>query len=250
MNGCCYTKTEESEERLMAEIYYADDEQDIRESVSAFLRAQGHEVTAYDNGDSLLAAFRERPADLVILDIMMPGTDGIGILTKIREFSTVPVILLTAKDTDSDYLAGISMGSDDYLTKPFNPMILAAKVTALLRRVRYGQEDEKKAQVEKEEIKCGNVRFDAKRHGVLVNEQELKLTPTELKFLTFMMRHFGEAVSKETLLNEIWGMDSEVQSRVADETNRRLRRKMTAAGADVYIQTVWGYGFKLTEIPE
>lgn len=108
-------------------LYYADYEKEIRESVSSFFTSQGYLVTSFPDGDSLLNAFRRQPADLAILDIMMPGTDGIGILTKLRSFSTVPVILLTAKDTDSDYLAGIAMGSDDYLTKPFNPMILAAK---------------------------------------------------------------------------------------------------------------------------
>ena len=119
----------------MAAIYYADDEQDIRELVSAWLKSDGHEVTAFETGDALLTAFRERPCDLVILDIMMPGTDGIGILTALRRESRVPVILLTAKDTDSDYYTGLTLGSDDYITKPFKPMLLSARVKALLRRV-------------------------------------------------------------------------------------------------------------------
>lgn len=121
----------------MATIYYADDEQEIREIVSAFLRNDGHEVVTFENGDLLLAAFQKSPCDLVLLDIMMPGTDGIGVLTALRSISTVPVILLTAKDTDSDYYTGLSLGSDDYITKPFKPMILSAKVHALLRRVQY-----------------------------------------------------------------------------------------------------------------
>ena len=121
----------------MAAIYYADDEENIREVVGSFLANEGHEVRTFENGDLLFEAFEKQECDLVILDIMMPGTDGIGILQKIRKISNVPVILLTAKDTDMDYYNGLALGSDDYLTKPFKPLILSAKINALLRRSRY-----------------------------------------------------------------------------------------------------------------
>lgn len=229
----------------MAAIYYADDEQEIREIVSAFLRNDGHEVTAFENGDLLLAAFREKPCDLVLLDIMMPGTDGIGVLTALRAISTVPVILLTAKDTDSDYYNGLSLGSDDYIAKPFKPMILSAKVHALLRRVQY--ENQGGMEPGTADLHCGNLHYDSRKREFSVSGAPLHLTPTEIKFLTYMMQHFDESVSKNRLLDVVWDIDTEIESRVADETNRRLRKKMTAAGADVYVQTVWGYGFKLTK---
>ncbi len=229
----------------MATIYYADDEQEIREIVSAFLRNDGHAVAAFENGDLLLAAFREKPCDLVLLDIMMPGTDGIGVLTALRAISTVPVILLTAKDTDSDYYNGLSLGSDDYITKPFKPIILSAKVHALLRRVQY--ESQAKAGQDTADLCCGNLRFDSRRREFSVAGMPLRLTPTEIKFLAYMMGHFEENVSKGDLMDAVWDMDTEIESRAADETNRRLRKKLTAAGADVYVQTVWGYGFKLTK---
>lgn len=229
----------------MATIYYADDEQEIREIVSAFLQNDGHEVAAFENGDLLLAAFREKPCDLVLLDIMMPGTDGIGVLTTLRAISTVPVILLTAKDTDSDYYNGLSLGSDDYITKPFKPMILSAKVHALLRRVQYGSQP--KAGQDTADLCCGNLRFDSRKREFSVAGTPLRLTPTEIKFLAYMMGRFEENVSKGDLMDAVWDMDTEIESRAADETNRRLRKKLTAAGADVYVQTVWGYGFKLTK---
>lgn len=230
----------------MAKIFYADDEEGIRNAVGSFLMNEGHEVHTFENGDLLFAAFQEEGCDLVLLDIMMPGTDGIGILKKIRQISKVPVILLTAKDTDIDYYNGLALGSDDYLAKPFNPLILSARINALLRRVSY----EKSSQTpvgDSARLVCGNVVFSSAQHEITVAGKPLSLTPTEMKFLVFMMRHFREAVRKDLILDEIWGMTSEIESRVADETNRRLRKKMTAAGADVYVQTVWGYGFKLTE---
>ena len=229
----------------MARIFFADDEDEIRNIVSAFLVNEGHDVQAFETGDKLYEEFLKSGCDLVILDIMMPGTDGIGILRKIRQSSNVPVIMLTAKDTDVDYYNGLSMGSDDYIAKPFKPIILSAKINALLRRVRLDSKE--KPREEKEELACGNVVYKASRHEALVNGRPLQLTPTELKYLIFMMEHFEEAVKKDVVLDEIWGMSSELESRVADETNRRLRKKMTGAGADVYVQTVWGYGFKLTK---
>lgn len=229
----------------MATIYYADDEQEIREIVSAFLRNDGHEVATFVNGDLLLAAFRQKPCDLVLLDIMMPGTDGIGVLTALRAISTVPVILLTAKDTDSDYYNGLSLGSDDYITKPFKPMILSAKVHALLRRVQYG--NKAKAEQDTTDLRCGNLCYNGRKREFSVAGTPLRLTPTEMKFLAYMMGRFEENVSKADLMDAIWDMDTEIESRAADETNRRLRKKLTTAGADVYVQTVWGYGFKLTK---
>ena len=230
----------------MAKIYYADDEEEIREVVGSFLRNEGHEVKTFETGDQLYDYFEKEPADLVILDIMMPGTDGIGILQKIRKSSNVPVILLTARDTDMDLYNGLALGSDDYLVKPFKPLVLSARINALLRRVRFDNSEKK--QETGEDLQCGNVCYSQKRHEVTVNGNPISLTPTEMKFLEYMMQHFEEAVSKDTILNAIWGMSSEIESRVADETSRRLRKKLTAAGADVYIQTVWGYGFKLTRM--
>ncbi|HCT92811.1 MAG TPA: DNA-binding response regulator [Lachnospiraceae bacterium] len=162
----------------------------------------------------------------------------------LRAISKVPVILLTAKDTDSDYYKGLSLGSDDYITKPFKPIILSAKIHALLRRIQY--EKTASAPLPGKDLVCGNLRYSGRRHEYRVESKVLRLTPTEMKFLQFMMEHFEEAVSKSTVLDMVWDMDSDLESRVADETNRRLCRKLTEAGADVYVQTVWGYGFKLT----
>lgn len=232
----------------MAKIYLADDEKDIREILSAFLRSDGHDVSTFESGDMLIDEFIKSPCDLVLLDIMMPGSDGICILTELRKISKVPIILVTAKDDDSDYYSGLTLGSDDYIIKPFKPMILSAKVKALLRRVEF--ENEIVERDITDEISCGNLFYSGKKYEASVNGNCINLTPTEMKFLIYMMKHFGQAVNKNKILEAVWDINYEIETRVADETNRRIRKKLTKAGADVYIQTVWGYGFKMTKKDE
>lgn len=255
----------------MALIYFADDEGDVHSIVAGFLREMGHEVEAFAGCEELLEAFRTRVPDLVVLDIMMPGMSGIEALRRIRATSTVPVIMLTAKDRDEDYYAGLSLGADDYLTKPFRPLVLAGKVQALLRRVSFdgrgrpdasgGRAYGEGAVAEKtvggaspEEVvptlRCGNLVYDERAHGCTVNGRDVSLTPTELRFLLLFMRRFGDAITKEEILREIWGFTEAVETRVVDETNRRVRKKLAVVGSNVYIQTIWGYGLRLTESGE
>lgn len=233
----------------MARIYAADDEKDIRDIIEMFLANEGYEVVTFSSGDALYEAFEQQSCDLVLLDIMMPGTDGLTICNKLRRISSVPIILLTAKDTDSDYIAGLTLGSDDYMTKPFRPTILIAKIKALLRRVEL--ELSKQPHQIKEEsagsLACGDLSYNKKAHALRCNNQEVKLTATELRFLLYLMERQDEAVSKDEILDKIWGYTAEVETRVADETNRRLRKKLTQAGSRMYVQTVWGYGFKFTD---
>lgn len=292
----------------MARIYFADDEDDVRSVVTDFLRGAGYEVEPFSCCEELLDAFRVRVPDLVILDIMMPGMSGIEALRQMRARSTVPVIMLTAKDGDEDYYTGLSLGADDYLTKPFRPLVLAGKVQALLRRVAFDEREKAavagdsmpKGEVQPEGkmlvggegdgsetacggavsakgaasgvpgtlgdlsasiseaametppliLRCGNLVYDEKARACAVNGRDVPLTPTELRFLRYCMERFGEAVKKEDLLREIWGFDGAVETRVVDETNRRVRKKLAAAGSSVYIQTIWGYGLKLVESQE
>jgi len=226
----------------MASIYLADDEKEIRDVIRVFLENDGHTVITFGTGDELLEAFRHKPCDLILLDIMMPGSDGISILATLRNISKVPVILITAKNSDGDLLSGLALGSDDYIAKPFNPMILSAKVNALLRRIQF---EKANAPTINAELAYGNLRYSAKRHEMSVGGQTVCMTPTEMRFLLYMMERPGDAVSREELLGAIWGVDCELETRVADETSRRIRKKLVHAEADVVIQTIWGYGFRL-----
>ena len=222
-------------------IYLADDEKSIRELLHSFLASDGYTVRSFESGDALLEAFRQEPAELVILDIMMPGTDGLTVCRELRSVSDIPIILLTAKDSELDYVMGISQGSDDYLTKPFRPTILLMKVKALLRRVEM---DRGKTAAE-DELHYGDIRYSATENVIFYGAAPVSLTQTELRLLSYMMKRPEKAYSREELLSAVWGFDSEVETRVTDETLRRIRKKLTQAGSTVSVSTIWGFGYKL-----
>ena len=222
-------------------IYLADDEKSIRELLHSFLASDGYTVRSFENGDALLDAFRQEPAELVILDIMMPGTDGLAVCRELRTVSDIPIILLTAKDSELDYVMGISQGSDDYLTKPFRPTILLMKVKALLRRVEM---DRGKTAAE-DELHYGDIRYSATENAIFYGTVPVSLTQTELRLLSYMMKQPEKAYSREELLSAVWGFDSEVETRVTDETLRRIRKKLLQAGSTVSVSTIWGFGYKL-----
>ena len=222
-------------------IYLADDEKSIRELLHSFLASDGYTVRSFESGDALLEAFRQKPAELVILDIMMPGTDGLTVCRELRAVSDIPIILLTAKDSELDYVMGISQGSDDYLTKPFRPTILLMKVKALLRRVEM---DRGKTAAE-DELHYGDIRYSATENAIFYGAAPVSLTQTELRLLSYMMKQPEKAYSREELLSAVWGFDSEVETRVTDETLRRIRKKLLQAGSTVSVSTIWGFGYKL-----
>ena len=222
-------------------IYLADDEKSIRELLHSFLASDGYTVRSFESGDALLEAFRQEPAELVILDIMMPGTDGLTVCRELRAVSDIPIILLTAKDSELDYVMGISQGSDDYLTKPFRPTILLMKVKALLRRVEM---DRGKTAAE-DELHYGDIRYSATENAIFYGAAPMSLTQTELRLLSYMMKQPEKAYSREELLSAVWGFDSEVETRVTDETLRRIRKKLLQAGSTVSVSTIWGFGYKM-----
>ena len=222
-------------------IYLADDEKSIRELLHSFLASDGYTVRSFESGDALLEAFHQEPAELVILDIMMPGTDGLTVCRELRFVSDIPIILLTAKDSELDYVMGISQGSDDYLTKPFRPTILLMKVKALLRRVEM---DRGKTAAE-DELHYGDIRYSATENAIFYGAAPVSLTQTELRLLSYMMKQPEKAYSREELLSAVWGFDSEVETRVTDETLRRIRKKLLQAGSTVSVSTIWGFGYKL-----
>lgn len=222
-------------------IYLADDEKSIRELLHSFLASDGYTVRSFESGDALLEAFCQEPAELVILDIMMPGTDGLTVCRELRSVSDIPIILLTAKDSELDYVMGISQGSDDYLTKPFRPTILLMKVKALLRRVEM---DRGKTAAE-DELHYGDIRYSATENAIFYGTAPVSLTQTELRLLSYMMKQPEKAYSREELLSAVWGFDSEVETRVTDETLRRIRKKLLQAGSTVSVSTIWGFGYKL-----
>ena len=224
-------------------IYLADDDDNIRQVVRTFLSSDGYQVEDFPTGDLLLARFRQAPCDLAILDVMMPGSDGFSICTQLRKISTVPIIMLTARDSENDFAMGLGLGSDDYITKPFSAMALLMRVRAMFRRVDF--ESQKHAAPERQTVRLGQLELDEDRRHILGAGKPLALTPTEYEVLKYMMQRAGQAVSREELLNAVWGFESVVETRATDDTVRRLRQKL--GGLGVTVAAVWGYGFRLEE---
>ncbi|MCL1991184.1 MAG: response regulator transcription factor [Defluviitaleaceae bacterium] len=225
-------------------IYLAEDEANIRIPLKAFLEKEAYSVVAFENGDLLFEAFQQNVPDLVILDVMMPGSNGFIICTKIRALSTIPIIMLTARGSDEDYTTGISLGSDDYLTKPFSPIKLVMRVKALFRRLEMTSTTTKKTEMP-DKIEYGDLSIDPDSLLSLCKGIEFKLTNTELKFLIHLMQHKDKAISRDELLSKIWEHDYAIETRVTDDTVKRLRKKLIDAKSDVRIETIWGFGFRI-----
>ena len=220
-------------------IYAADDEQDILDIMNDFLCNAGYEVHTFLTGDALFDEFKKKPCDLVLLDIMMPGSDGLTICKNIRQISNVPIIILTAKESEAYHMKGFMLGTDDYLIKPFSPSLLVMHVKALLRRAEMKEMKEK-------DIQYGDIIYSSSTHEVLCNGKNIGLTMTEFSLLGCLLENKGNALSRDELLNKVWGIDNEdIETRVTDETIRRIRKKLKVAGSHVKISAIWGYGYKL-----
>lgn len=219
-------------------IYIADDDTNIRNLIQGFLSRDGFQVEAFPDGEQLLKRFWEKPSDLVILDVMMPGRDGFLITEEIRRGSNVPIIMLTARDTDTDLVLGIQMGSDDYITKPFSPTTLTMKVRAMFRRIEMERGTSQPAELAFEDI---SINTGQKR--VSIDGREVDLAPNEFALLKYLLENQERAISREELLDKVWGYAMAVETRVTDDTLKRLRKKI--ADSQVIIETVWGYGFRL-----
>lgn len=223
-------------------IYLADDEANIRDLMKMFLLNGGYAVQAFASGDELMEAFRRQPADLVILDVMMPGTDGLALCTQIRRQSNALIVIVSARDSELDRIAGITLGSDDYLTKPFSPMELVARVNALFRRMEMDHTPHPA-----EEYRMGDFRIDGSARRAYAAGKALDLTPTEYELMRYLLQNGGRAVSREELLRNVWKFDFEVDTRATDDVIKRLRRKLAVSGTDLRIDSVWGFGFRLTQ---
>ena len=226
-------------------VLVAEDEQAIREFIVINLKRAGYETVEACDGLQALEQYDACSGDIAValLDIMMPGTDGLNICKQLREITNVPIIMLSAKDTEFDYVQGITIGGDDYLTKPFRPTTLLMRVRSLLRRM--DMNNPKATEDKPQSLTVGNLEFNAPANTVYCNGKAIGFSQTELKMLTYMLKNTEKAYSKEELLEKIWGFETQVETRVTDETLRRIRRKLSLAGSNVSVETIWGYGYKI-----
>ena len=229
-------------------IYIGDDEKNIRDLIAVFLKKEGFETRTFANGDDLMKACSEEMPDLVILDIMMPGTDGLSVCSMLRQSSDdLPIIIVSAKDTPYDRVTGLTLGSDDYMVKPFLPLELVARVKALLRRSGRSLENSLESDKNKNEISFAALRISPELRTASIDGKELNLTPTEFDFLRYMTEHQVRAVSREELLKNLWQMNWQADTRATDDLVKRLRKKLRESHSSVRIETVWGFGFRLID---
>lgn len=222
----------------MGRILVVDDEQAVGEILRLYLEREGFEVTVVYDGEAALEAVRRHPFDLVLLDLMLPKKDGWTVCREIRSFSSVPIIMLTARGEEVDRVLGLELGADDYVPKPFSPREVVARVKAVLRRSK-AQENQKHRVIEVGPL---HIDYEARKvlvHGVLVN-----LTPKEFELLYFLALHPERVFTREKLLEEIWGYDFPGDTRTVDTHIKRIREKLEEAGAPSLIKTVWGLGYK------
>ena len=219
-------------------ILVVDDEDLLVKGIRFNLQNDGYEVVTGSNGLEAIEHARINNPDLVILDVMMPEMDGLTACGKIREFSDVPIILLTAKTTDMDKLMGFDQGADDYLTKPFNILELKARIRALLRR--SGKQDKESTQM----LEIGSISLDLDARNAFKNGQLAELTAKEFDVIEFLMRNANRVYSREALLDTIWAYEYRSDIRTVDVHIRRLREKLEENPADPqYILTKWGVGY-------
>jgi two-component system response regulator ResD len=215
-------------------ILVADDEARMRKLVSDFLKKEGYAVVEAEDGKQALQLFNDTPDfKLVILDVMMPGYDGWTVCREIRKNSPVPIIMLTARSEENDELFGFDLGADEYITKPFSPMILVARVQALIRRVGNGAKSTK--------IYNG-MEIDESGRVVRINGEKVDLSPKEFELLVYLTLNEGIALSREQILNSVWDYDYFGDARTVDTHIKKLRLKMGEKAE--YIQTVRGLGYK------
>ncbi|MBQ8654134.1 MAG: response regulator transcription factor [Clostridia bacterium] len=220
-------------------ILLVDDDPNISRLVQLYLEKEGFEVRTADRGDDAMNVFRKMPPDLMLLDVMLPGLDGWQVLKAVRKSSSIPIIMLTAKDETFDKVLGLELGADDYVTKPFDSKELVARVKAVLRRTQ-GAEEEKQ-----EGLSFPGLTVSQSQYEVHYEGRKIDMPPKELEVLYFLAAHQNQVFTREQLLEQVWGFDFYGDSRTVDVHIKRLREKLQ--GSEKYgwcIKTVWGVGYK------
>ena len=229
-------------------ILIVDDEKEIRDLIDIYLKGEGYETIKAENGEEALSILNTNDIDLIILDIMMPKLNGIEACLKIREEKEMPIIMLSAKSEDMDKILGLNTGADDYLTKPFNPLELVARVKSQIRRYKKFSN---KANIAKEEIndnilEIDEIKINLDTHEVFKDNEEIKLTPTEFDILVLLGKNKGKVFSIENIYNSVWKQDFMQSDNTVMVHIRKVREKIEEDSRNPkYIKTVWGVGYKI-----
>ena len=225
---------------MSKKVLVVDDEKLIVKGIRFSLEQDGMEVDAAYDGEEALEMAREKEYDIILLDLMLPKLDGLGVCQQIREFSNVPIVMLTAKGDDMDKILGLEYGADDYITKPFNILEVKARIKAIMRRMTQAAPKEEKAKV----VVSGDLRLDCESRRVFIAGKEINLTAKEFDLLELLVFNPNKVYSRENLLNIVWGYEYPGDVRTVDVHIRRLREKIEQNPSDPkYVQTKWGVGY-------
>jgi two-component system, OmpR family, response regulator RegX3 len=223
----------------MTKVLVVEDETSYSEALSYVLRKEGFDVAIAETGPDALAEFERGGADIVLLDLMLPGLPGTEVCRQIRQTSSVPIIMVSAKDTEVDKVVGLELGADDYVTKPYSPRELVARIRAVLRRGTVDEVDDASA------LEAGHVRMDVDRHLVTVDGDIVKLPLKEFELLEYFLRNPGRVLTRGQLIDRVWGADYVGDTKTLDVHVKRLRAKIEPdPGAPRYLVTVRGLGYK------
>ena len=227
-------------------VLVVDDEREIREAIRIYLRGEDIETIMATNGQEAVDLMKQQDIHLILMDVMMPGIDGIVATSLIREFSNVPIIMLTAKSEDTDKIMGLSLGADDYITKPFNPMELVARVKSQLRRYLQLGSQTVTSSTNQDILEVNGLRINTATKQVFVDGIEVRLTPTEFKILSLLMRNKGRVFSISDIYENVWDEPGYNAENTVAVHIRKIREKIEINPRDPrYLKVVWGIGYKI-----
>lgn len=222
----------------MAKVWVVDDEKNIRDLIRRYLEKDGHLVRTFSSAESLESALLNSAPDMLILDIMLPGSDGLTLCRSIREKSDLPIIFVSARGDEFDRVLGLELGADDYLAKPFSPRELVIRVNAILRRLQPKDSQSKP-------LILKNIIVNREQRKVTIGDQDAALTGKEFDLFLYFAESPNRPFSRQQLLEQVWGFNYDGEERAVDDTVKRIRKKIREKGALPELSTVWGYGYRL-----
>lgn len=225
----------------MKHIFVVDDEKNIREILQKYIENEGYKVTLFSDGRQVFQEMLRLKPDLLIIDIMMPHLDGLELCKEIRRTSDIPIIFVSARDSEFDRILGLELGGDDYLTKPFSPRELVVRIKNIFKRI------EKTAVNTPQILNIRDINIDTERRYIEKDGQEIKLTTKEYDLFVFLARNKGKPFTREELLEFIWGYEFAGDGRLIDDLVKRVRKKLEQHQSIVELSTIWGYGYRLNE---
>ncbi len=223
----------------MKHIFIVDDEKRIRDLIEMYLKKENYKTTTFESADGVLSAIKEHMPDLLVLDIMMQGLNGLDLCKEIRKISEVPIIFVSARSDELDRILGLELGADDYLAKPFSPRELVVRIKTILKRTTRPIEHID------EVLKSKDLEIYVNRRIVKCDGQDIAFTIKEYEVLELLMKNIDLPLSREQIIESIWGYDYDGYDRNVDDTIKRVRKKLITANSEIQIKTVWGYGYRI-----